>query len=375
MSRTSDEPDFGEIKGLLRRLETNALASGEGAPGHEYSPRADNRRPQHGLSSGAALFLVANTMMATATITSIAWYLFQSSAMLNAQRLENEARLRLDASSQRLPEFAPRPPQETASVPSADGLPRNGAADTPSLDNRGEVALAPSSAPPAPGAPATQGSPAVQAGAPRLVTQDAVQVRPGETARLPIRLEPAAGLAMDHIAIRGLPDHITLNRGSRSDPNGWTVPAADLGELELAAAADATVGRFDIVIAARSADAHELAWARSSLSVAAPIALAPAAQPPVRLDESVQTKHIAKARELLDIGQVGAARLLLERVSESGNAEAALLLGDTYDPVHLFRMGARGMVGDTAKATFWYEKADELGSPAAKARIIGLKQK
>ena len=97
--------------------------------------------------------------------------------------------------------------------------------------------------------------------------------------------------------------------------------------------------------------------------------------PATPLDESTQAQHISKARDLLGIGQVSAARLMLQRAAEGGSAEAALLLGDTYDPVRLFRMGARGMVGDTAKAVFWYEKADELGAPEAKARVSALGQR
>jgi TPR repeat protein len=143
-----------------------------------------------------------------------------------------------------------------------------------------------------------------------------------------------------------------------------------LSDVEVSAPFGANAGGFDLVISARSKDGREIATARTSLVVA--LAQAPAPSSAIPLDEATQARHMTKARELLDMGQVAAARLLLQRAADAGNSEAALILGDTYDPVKLFQLGARGIVGDMAKATFWYERADELGSPEAKARIVGL---
>lgn len=354
MARTSDEPDFGEVKGLLRRLETTMQAAGPGAPSQGFPPYGgDQPRPpraQQGLSPAAALFLVANTVMTTATVTSIAWYLFHAAEMQRNGR--------------------------TGAGPA--GAPA-GAFQWPPRDYA------------APTAGPTVAPESTAAVAARLVGPETFEVAPGQTIRVPLQLVPREAVAdTDHVSIRGLPSNVTLNRGSQSAPDAWTVPIGALPELELFAAAAAALGRSDLVVTARSRSGRELASSRPALVVStgsivvttptattptAATTTGPATQPHAALDEATQAKHIAKAREFLGIGQVGAARLMLQRVADAGNAEAALILGDTYDPVRLFQLGARGLVGDTEKATFWYERADELGSPEAKARIIGLGRK
>lgn len=355
MARSIDEPDFGEVKGLLRRLETTTQ-SPAGSASQSFPPSAGDQprsgRIQQGLSPAAALFLVANTVMTTATVTSIAWYLFHSAEM------------------QRSGKAGAGP----AGAPA-------GAFQWPPRDYAAPSAVSPEASP--------QSTAAVSA---RLIGPETFEVAPGQAIRIPLQLGPREAIAdADHVSIRGLPSNAILNRGTRLGPDAWNVPVNELPELELFASAAVPPGRFDLVVSAHSKSGHELASARSALVVstgpttaapapasapaAAVTTAAPVAQPVVPLDEAAQAKQIAKAREFLGIGQVGAARLLLQRVADAGSAEAALLLGDTYDPVRLFQLGARGLVGDTEKATFWYGRADELGSPEAKARIIGLGRK
>ena len=92
----------------------------------------------------------------------------------------------------------------------------------------------------------------------------------------------------------------------------------------------------------------------------------------VRPPEAEIAKLIADGRTQLDSGNVATARLLFQRAAEAGNGEAARLLGDTFDPAKLFAMGVRGTSGDMGKAIYWYERADELGDPQAKARLAPL---
>ena len=61
-------------------------------------------------------------------------------------------------------------------------------------------------------------------------------------------------------------------------------------------------------------------------------------------------------------GDLAAARLVLQRVAETGNARAALLLAKTYDPATLEKLGVHGFSPDAAMARHWYEKADEFDS-------------
>lgn len=92
----------------------------------------------------------------------------------------------------------------------------------------------------------------------------------------------------------------------------------------------------------------------------------------VRPSDAEIAKLVADGKTQLASGQVATARLLFQRAAEAGNGEAARLLGDTYDPAKLFALGVRGTSGDMEKAIHWYERADELGDPQAKARLAPL---
>ena len=71
-------------------------------------------------------------------------------------------------------------------------------------------------------------------------------------------------------------------------------------------------------------------------------------------------------------GDFAGARALLERAAEAGDARALLVLGDTYDPATLARMGALGLKGDAARARDYYARALSPASTAARERIAAL---
>ena len=81
---------------------------------------------------------------------------------------------------------------------------------------------------------------------------------------------------------------------------------------------------------------------------------------------------VQRGRAYLTNGDFSSARLLLRRAAEAGNADAALTLGATFDPVVIQRLGAIGAEADLAKAREWYEKAAELGSVAARQQLAKL---
>jgi hypothetical protein len=64
-------------------------------------------------------------------------------------------------------------------------------------------------------------------------------------------------------------------------------------------------------------------------------------------------------------GDPASARIMLQRAAESKNAEAALVLAATYDPVVLRELKIHGAAPDVAMARSWYEKAKEFGSEEA----------
>jgi len=93
----------------------------------------------------------------------------------------------------------------------------------------------------------------------------------------------------------------------------------------------------------------------------------------LRLDSQEITTLIDRGSAFLKRGDLASARLLLRRAAEAGSANAALMLGSTFDPLTIQQLGVIGIVPDVARARQWYEKAAELGSDAASQRLANLK--
>ena len=87
-----------------------------------------------------------------------------------------------------------------------------------------------------------------------------------------------------------------------------------------------------------------------------------------------RSRRFVRAQGLVALagGDVAAARAFLERAAEAGDARALLVLGDTYDPATLARMGALGLKGDAARARDYYARALSAGVAAARDRIAAL---
>jgi TPR repeat protein len=111
------------------------------------------------------------------------------------------------------------------------------------------------------------------------------------------------------------------------------------------------------------------------------------AQSPARKLSSEEIERlITLAREAMVEGNIDRARSALKWAAEAGNAAAALELGGTYDPVILFEIQEKRVwpqsagvrpeidpwVADLALAKVWYEKARDLGSTEATARLDRL---
>jgi hypothetical protein len=108
------------------------------------------------------------------------------------------------------------------------------------------------------------------------------------------------------------------------------------------------------------------------VSPAATTAPADAAVP--RSDDVEITAMIKRGKDLLMSGDIVSARLLLRRAADAGNAEAALALGATFDPLVIRRLGAVGMRPDIVQAKQWYQRAAELGSASAESQLAKLEQ-
>ncbi|MCP3459293.1 hypothetical protein [Bradyrhizobium sp. CCGUVB23] len=95
----------------------------------------------------------------------------------------------------------------------------------------------------------------------------------------------------------------------------------------------------------------------------------------VNPDEEMQAaKLIARASVLLEQGNIGAARIVLERAAEMGSAQASFVLAETYDPRILPKLGTYGTQGDLTKAQNLYARAEAGGVKEAKARLEALRR-
>jgi len=70
---------------------------------------------------------------------------------------------------------------------------------------------------------------------------------------------------------------------------------------------------------------------------------------------------LARGDALIAKGDVASARLFYERAAEAGDGQAALRLGESYDPTFLAQAHLNGVRGDTPAAARWYRRARELG--------------
>jgi hypothetical protein len=105
----------------------------------------------------------------------------------------------------------------------------------------------------------------------------------------------------------------------------------------------------------------------------APVAAPPAPPPPAKtLDADTLAGLMTRAKSLLKIGDIVAARLLLERAANAQYATAALLLAQTYDPAVLGTRDTRSVNADADAARDWYQRAAALGSSEAEQRLALL---
>jgi hypothetical protein len=105
----------------------------------------------------------------------------------------------------------------------------------------------------------------------------------------------------------------------------------------------------------------------------APTAVIPPPEPQAATAETAAL--LSRGDALFGVGDVASARLFYERAADAGNGEAALRLGETYDPNFLERVQLRTVQGDAAAAVFWYRRARELGVAEAEILLQGIQAK
>ena len=101
----------------------------------------------------------------------------------------------------------------------------------------------------------------------------------------------------------------------------------------------------------------------TALSVDAP------ASPEPRRPPLTATFAMAQGDARFAAGEVSVARFYFEQAAAAGDAEAAVRMGETFDPTFLTLGRLRGVRADREAARFWYRRAFVLGAAEAKQRL------
>jgi hypothetical protein len=230
----------------------------------------------------------------------------------------------------------------------------------------------------------TAGNPSVQqAPEPRLVVRDR-RAYLNEPILLGLSLEGAQG--GEFLRLKGLEAATRLSSGRLVEPESWQVSAFDIGNLFAYPPKD-YIGTMNAVVDLHTRDERivdsypvRLEWIKTTLGSSTSTAPAepdrsPAPQSPVttlKLQPDELAVLVRRGQEMLKVGDIPAARMMLRRAANGGDAEAALILASTFDPIVIREMGVVGLAPDLTEALAWYRKASALGSREAQQRISRL---
>ena len=214
-----------------------------------------------------------------------------------------------------------------------------------------------------------------------IVVPGVIKAQAASKTALPIQITSPDGPAKNSfVRIHGLPFASALSEGHAIAPGAWAVPLNALSTLGVILPVGLQ-GSSEISISLVSVDGNILAEAKSILTVEAAatntradptITREPVVRPlPIEERERALGLH-AKGVEMLDRGNVYAARKFFERAAEIGLPQSAVALAATYDPDELSKLKVLGLQADAAAARKWYEKARELGAPEASDRLRRL---
>jgi hypothetical protein len=220
---------------------------------------------------------------------------------------------------------------------------------------------------------------------PRLLVQES-RGTTGEPAPLGVTLQGRADNGV--VMITGLIADMTLSTGSAVGAAAWQVPATQevLGNTWIIPPKD-FAGVVDLLAELHLADtsiAHRrpihLEWATARPPVAAatparetqrPAAALPRQPVQRQLEPEEIAVLVKRGKDFIAAGDLAAARIMLQRAAEARDADAALALAATYDPVILRELKVYGIAADVAMARTWYDKAKEFGSAEA-SRLLEI---
>jgi len=220
---------------------------------------------------------------------------------------------------------------------------------------------------------------------------------------VPLGIHVGAPPLDGYVLIAGLSPGAQLTSGRRVGTGDWRVPAAEISGVSVIPP-DGFAGQMLLTAELRdgtgitlASSATRLIWRPAPVAAppvvtpavappvappvavaAAPVAVvaAPAAVRPAEIVRSLDPREVAglikRGQDLLAAGNVQSARLVLLRGAEARDGRAALLVGQTYDPVRLRQLGAAAALGDVAQARLWYLRAKEFGEPDAQRQLDAM---
>jgi hypothetical protein len=168
---------------------------------------------------------------------------------------------------------------------------------------------------------------------------------------------------------------------SPTQPTAERDPAQSKDPTRLSAPENQTLGLRSVTTAAVVPTREDVKTALQSALQADAAQAAVVAEPMIpgeairHLDPGEIASSLRRGNDLIASGDLAAARLVLRRAANAGDAHAAMTLAGTYDPVVLEKLGVHGFVPDAAMARVWYEKAKKFGSAAAPERLELLANK
>lgn len=214
---------------------------------------------------------------------------------------------------------------------------------------------------------------------------------PGRGSLLKLDIAPASAVPHGaYVVMRGLPAGTVISRGIQMGPDAWLLTPGELAGLEARLPAKVTAA-VRLVVNLVTSDGNLIAEERQEIPVRTsavtatsklqPVAVAPAAPvpsvpaptaavgpvrntPPAPPAQAATPAQLAltRGRRMLELGNIAAARPLLERSAHEGSGEAAALLAASFDADWLRKKGALGIASDATKASYWTEEARKLGT-------------
>ncbi len=239
----------------------------------------------------------------------------------------------------------------------------------------------------------------------RLIASENFYAEAGQPVELAMAVIPPNKVDGGYVVIRGLPENAKLSSGQRvGQGEVWVLGTKDLANLrlmplespkdklelslELISSQGFTLDRRDIAVVmgeeqspsptannasnkvAGIGDAATLVpksetsgGISASRTVTTKKVSLPKQQQTPKISDERRKKLFERGEQMLEAGDIASARAFFERLANSGVAEGALAMGNTFDPNYLRTLNVMGLKGDIAKAREWYEYAARLGSP------------